>query len=60
MFISGVYNEQSYDSFGEKIAFAQGTKGYIIILLFCICEKVSLSWIENKFGCDKHAYEIID
>ena len=32
----------------------------MFILLLCICERIFISWIENRFGCDKEAYETID
>lgn len=52
MFLSGIYQN------GE-VTFFKATWGYILILIFLIIEKVCLSWIYNRFGCDEVACELI-
>jgi hypothetical protein len=42
------------------IPYIRSTSGYVAILFMCILEKVCLSWLECRFGCDEEAYRVID
>lgn len=66
MFLSGVYHQPSSEAGAARVEeptttpYGGGTSGYVAILFLCILEKVCLSWLENRFGCDEEAYGTID
>ena len=69
MFLSGVYHQPNSDAEASEagpgeppitIPYGRSTSGYFGILFLCILERVCLSWLENRFGCDEEAYCTID
>ena len=42
------------------MSFFHRTYGYIIIMVFCIIEKLCIQWLTDKFGCTENVYTQIE
>ena len=75
MFLGGVYHDNEridktnssaqlsgYVGLGmqiKEVSFFKATWGYIVIIAMCVIERICLSWMKDRFGCDEEACEII-
>lgn len=62
MFLGGLYHERYDENSGQGrwSFYTHYIYGYLIILAMCIVERVCILWLRGRFGCDEHAYSIID
>ena len=67
MFIGGVMHDPSNFKTASDAAdstvnssFFHQTYGYIIIMVFCIIEKLCIQWLTDKFGCTENVYSQIE
>lgn len=60
MFLAGVYHEDEVGGDVNKRVYYSKVNMYLVIMLFCMVERICLSWKLDRFGCDGFAVDTFD
>lgn len=59
MFLAGVYHEDDEVGVDQEIYYSK-VNVYLVIMLFCMVERICLSWKLDRFGCDDFSVDTFD